>query len=144
MKTLNKVTLLGNLGRDVELRHTSSGEVVANCQLATSTDWKDKESGERQSATEWHRCVAFGKVAELIGQFCHKGSSVFFEGKLRTRRWADAQGAEQYSTEIVVDDFINLDKVAAQAKEVATGPVTFKPRTKRSALIGHGEAAPAA
>ena len=133
MKTINKVTLLGNLGRDVEMRFTTAGEPVANCQLATSTDWKDRESGERQSVTEWHRVVAFGKVAELIGQFCHKGSSVFFEGKLRTRKWADKDGAEQYSTEIVVDDFINLDKVAEQAKEVGATPVTFKPRTKRSA-----------
>ena len=83
MKTVNRVTLLGNLGRDVDMRFTTSGEPVANCQLATSTEWKDRESGERQSATEWHRVVAFGKVAELIGQFCHKGSSVFFEGKLR-------------------------------------------------------------
>ena len=133
MKTVNRVTLLGNLGRDVEMRFTSSGEPVANCQLATSTEWKDRESGERQSATEWHRVVAFGKVAELIGQFCHKGSSVFFEGKLRTRKWADKDGAEQYSTEIVVDDFINLDKVAEQAREVGAAPVTFKPRAKRSA-----------
>ena len=132
MKTVNRVTLLGNLGRDPEMRFTSTGEPVANCQLATNLEWKDRESGERQSSTEWHRIVAFGKVAELIGQFCHKGSSVFFEGKLRTRRWSDQEGADQYSTEIVVDDFINLDKVAEQAKEVVA-PVTFMPRTKRSA-----------
>ena len=83
---------------------------MANCQVATSTEWKDRESGERQSATEWHRCVAWGKLAELIGQYCRKGSAVYFEGKLRTRKWQDKDGADQYTTEIVVDEFINLDR----------------------------------
>ena len=109
MKTINKVILLGNLGRDVEMRYTASGEAMANCQVATSSEWKNRESGERQSATEWHRCVAWGKLAELIGQYCRKGSTVYFEGKLRTRKWQDNQGADQYTTELVVDDFISLD-----------------------------------
>ena len=110
MKTINKTILLGNLGRDVEMRYTANGEAVANCQLATSSEWKDRESGERQSATEWHRCVAWGKLAELIGQYCRKGSTVYFEGKLRTRKWQDKEGVDQYTTEVVVDDFINLDR----------------------------------
>jgi single-strand DNA-binding protein len=134
MKTLNKVTLLGNLGRDVELRYTTSGEAVANCQVATSTDWKDKESGERQSATEWHRCVAWGKLGELIAEYCRKGSPVYFEGKLRTRKWQDKEGVDQYTTEVVVDEFINLDRrdVEPAAAEAPAQDVT-KPAAKKSA-----------
>ena len=110
MKSVNKVTLMGNLGRDVELRYTAAGEAAANVAVATSSEWKDRESGEKQQATEWHRCVAFGKLAELIAQYCHKGSSVYFEGKLRTRKWLDKEGVAQYTTEVVIDEFINLDK----------------------------------
>jgi len=125
MKTINKVTLLGNLGRDVEMRNTANGEAVANCQVATSSEWKDRDSGERQSATEWHRCVAWGKLAELIGQYCRKGSAVYFEGKLRTRKWQDKDGADQYTTEVVVDEFINLDRRDAPegaAKDAVPAP----------------------
>jgi len=125
MKTINKVTLLGNLGRDVEMRYTANGEAVANCQVATSSEWKDRDSGERQSATEWHRCVAWGKLAELIGQYCRKGSAVYFEGKLRTRKWQDKDGADQYTTEVVVDEFINLDRRDAPegaAKDAVPAP----------------------
>ena len=125
MKTINKVTLLGNLGRDVEMRNTANGEAVANCQVATSSEWKDRDSGERQSATEWHRCVAWGKLAELIGQYCRKGSAVYFEGKLRTRKWQDKDGADQYTTEVVVDEFVNLDRRDAPegaAKDAVPAP----------------------
>ena len=122
MKTINKVILLGNVGRDVEMRYTASGEAMANCQVATSSEWKNRESGERQSATEWHRCVAWGKLAELIGQYCRKGSTVYFEGKLRTRKWQDNQGADQYTTELVVDDFISLNhRDSSEDSPKATG-----------------------
>lgn len=136
MKTINKVTLLGNLGRDVELRYTGTGEAVANCQVATSTDWKDKESGERQSATEWHRCVAWGKLAELIAEYCRKGSAVYFEGTLRTRKWQDKEGVDQYTTEVVIDEFINLDRRdadAAPATPSAQEPAVTKAGEKKTA-----------
>ena len=120
MKSLNKVVLLGNLGRDVEMRYTASGEAVANLAVATSSEWKNRETGDKEQATEWHRCVAFGKLAELIGQYCHKGSAVYLEGKLRTRKWDDKEGATHYTTEVVLDEFINLDKREAGQSESAT------------------------
>ena len=149
MKTLNKITLLGNLGRDVELRYTATGEAVANCQVATSTDWKDKESGERQSATEWHRCVAWGKLAELIAEYCRKGSPVYFEGKLRTRKWQDKEGVDQYTTEVVVDEFINLDRRDAEPAAAAASvqgtaaqeTTTTKPAARKSAPVKVRESA---
>ena len=137
MKTINKVTLLGNLGRDVEMRHLPNGEAVANLAVATSSEWKDRESGEKQQATEWHRCVAFGKLAELIGQYCSKGSSVYLEGKLRTRKWQDAEGVDRYTTEVVLDEFINLDK--RQADQAAAAP---SPTVAPSQPEAQGEAKP--
>lgn len=143
MKTINKVMLLGNLGRDVEMRYTSNGEAVANCQVATSSEWKNRESGERQSATEWHRCVAWGKLAELIGQYCRKGSTVYFEGKLRTRKWKDNEGVDQYTTELVVDDFINLDPrdTTERPSEDAAPAAEAKPAAKRASAGKVREAA---
>ena len=123
MKSLNSVQLIGNLGRDVEMRYTGSGEAVANLAIATSSEWKNRETGEKEQATEWHRCVAFGKLAELIGKYCHKGSSVYLEGKLRTRKWQDKEGKDQYTTEVVLDEFINLDKrEAGQSESAAPSP----------------------
>ena len=119
MKSLNSVQLIGNLGRDVEMRYTGSGEAVANLAIATGSEWKNRETGEKEQATEWHRCVAFGKLAELIGKYCHKGSSVYLEGKLRTRKWQDKEGKDQYTTEVVLDEFINLDKREAGQSESA-------------------------
>ena len=143
MKTINKVILLGNLGRDVEMRYTASGEAMANCQVATSSEWKNRESGERQSATEWHRCVAWGKLAELIGQYCRKGSTVYFEGKLRTRKWQDNQGADQYTTELVVDDFISLDhRDSSEDAPKATGRAADgKPAGEKASAAKAREAA---
>lgn len=122
MKTINKVTLLGNLGRDVEMRYLANGEAVANLAVATSSEWKDRESGEKQQATEWHRCVAFGKLAELIGQYCSKGSAVYLEGKLRTRKWQDKENVDRFTTEVVLDEFINLDKREADQVAQALSP----------------------
>ena len=143
MKTINKVMLLGNLGRDVEMRYTANGEAVANCQVATSSEWKDRSSGERQSATEWHRCVAWGKLAELVGQYCRKGSTVYFEGKLRTRKWQDKEGVDQYTTELVVDDFISLDPrdTGERAAKGATAAAEAKPAAKKSSAGKAREAA---
>lgn len=101
MRGVNKVILLGNLGRDPEVRYLPSGGAVANITLATSESWRDKTSGQPQEQTEWHRVVFYGKLAEVAGQFLHKGSKVYVEGALHTRKWQDkASGQDRYTTEI--------------------------------------------
>jgi single-strand DNA-binding protein len=99
---VNRVTILGNLGNDPELKYTASGSAIANLTVATSEEWKDKTTGESKSLTEWHRVVLFGKLAEVAGEYLRKGSQVYIEGQLRTRKWTDQSGQEKYTTEIVV------------------------------------------
>jgi single-strand DNA-binding protein len=100
---INKVILIGNLGVDPEVRYMPSGMAVANLRLATSESWKDKTTGEPQERTEWHRVSIFGKLGEIAGQYLKKGSKVYIEGKLRTRKWQDQSGQDRYTTEVVVD-----------------------------------------
>lgn len=100
---VNKVILIGNLGADPEVRYMPSGAAVANVTLATSESWKDKQTGEQKELTEWHRVVFFGKLAEIVGEYLRKGSQIYVEGKLRTRKWQDQSGQDKYTTEIVVD-----------------------------------------
>ena len=102
MASVNKVILLGNLGRDPETRYTTGGDAVTNLNIATSEQWKDK-NGEKQERTEWHRVVLFGRQAEIAGEYLKKGRSVFIEGRLQTRKYTDKDGVEKYSTEIVGD-----------------------------------------
>ncbi len=102
MASLNKVMLIGNLGRDPEIRYMPSGDAMANLNLATTDTWKDK-SGEKQERTEWHRIVMFGKQAEIAGEYLKKGSQVYIEGRLQTRKWTDKSNVERYTTEIVAD-----------------------------------------
>ena len=102
MASVNKVILLGNLGRDPETRYTTDGGAVTNLSIATSEQWKDK-SGEKQERTEWHRVVLFGRTAEIAGEYLKKGRSVYIEGRLQTRKYTDKDGVEKYSTEIVAD-----------------------------------------
>ena len=99
---VNKVILVGNLGNDPEIRYTPDGRAIANLSIATSESWKDK-SGQPQERTEWHRVVIFGKLAEIAGEYLRKGSQVYLEGKLQTRKWQDQQGQDKYTTEIVID-----------------------------------------
>ena len=98
---INKVILVGNLGADPETRAMPSGTTVANLRIATSESWRDKQSGEQQERTEWHRVVLFGRLGEIAAEYLKKGSQVYIEGSLRTRKWQDKQGNERYSTEIV-------------------------------------------
>ncbi|MDB6106154.1 MAG: single-stranded DNA-binding protein [Gammaproteobacteria bacterium] len=98
---INKVILVGNLGADPETRAMPSGSTVANLRIATSESWRDKQSGEQQERTEWHRVVLFGRLGEVAAEYLKKGSQVYIEGSLRTRKWQDKQGVERYSTEIV-------------------------------------------
>ncbi|WP_246506413.1 single-stranded DNA-binding protein [Kistimonas asteriae] len=100
---VNKIILIGNLGGDPETRYTPNGSAVCNLTVATSERWKDKQTGQPQEKTEWHRVVVFGKLAEIAGQYLVKGSKVYIEGKLQTRKWQDQQGNDRYTTEIVVD-----------------------------------------
>lgn len=100
---VNKVILIGNVGGDPETRYLPSGNAVTNITLATSESWKDKQTGQQQERTEWHRVVFFGKLAEIAGEYLRKGSQVYVEGSLRTRKWQDQSGQDRYTTEIVVD-----------------------------------------
>ena len=106
---VNKVILIGNLGNDPEVRYTPSGSAVASVSLATSETWKDKQSGELQERTEWHRVVFFNRLAEIVGEYLHKGSKIYVEGSLRTRKWQDKNGLERYTTEIIANEMHMLD-----------------------------------
>ncbi|MFM9270792.1 single-stranded DNA-binding protein [Halomonas elongata] len=106
---VNKVILIGNLGQDPEVRFTPSGTAVANLNLATTDTWTDRQSGQRQERTEWHRVVMFNKLAEISQQYLRKGSKVYIEGRLQTRKWQDQNGQDRYSTEIVANDMQMLD-----------------------------------
>nr|DAM87593.1 MAG TPA: Single strand binding protein [Caudoviricetes sp.] len=99
---VNKVILVGNIGNDPEVKYTASGSAIANLTVATSESWNDKATGEKREAVEWHRVVLFGKLAEVAGEYLRKGSQVYIEGQLRTRKWTDQSGQEKYTTEIVV------------------------------------------
>lgn len=100
---INKVILIGHLGQDPEVRYMPNGNAVANITLATSETWRDKQSGEQKERTEWHRVVFFGKLAEIVGEYQRKGSQIYIEGRLQTRKWQDQSGQDKYTTEVVVD-----------------------------------------
>ena len=102
MASVNKVILVGNLGRDPETRYMPDGGAITNISVATTSTWKDK-SGEKQEATEWHRVAFFGKLAEIAGEYLKKGSQVYVEGKLKTRKWQDKDGVDKYTTEVIAD-----------------------------------------
>ncbi len=101
---VNKVILVGNLGADPETRYTASGSAITNIRVATSETWKDKQTGENQERTEWHRIVFFNRLAEIAGEYLRKGSQVYVEGSLRTRKWQDQSGQDRYSTEVVASE----------------------------------------
>ncbi|SIR20205.1 single-strand binding protein [Aromatoleum tolulyticum] len=104
MASLNKVILIGNLGRDPETRYAPSGDAICNITVATTETWKDKATGERKEATEWHRVVFFGRLAEIAAQYLRKGSQIYVEGRLQTRKWQDKDGQDRYTTEIRGDE----------------------------------------
>ena len=101
---VNKVILVGNLGKDPDVRYMPSGSAVANVTLATSETWKDKQTGEKQERTEWHNIAFFGRLAEIAGEYLKKGSQVYVEGSLRTRKWQDKSGNDRYTTEVIASD----------------------------------------
>ena len=124
---VNKVILIGNLGKDPEVRYMPNGNAVANITLATSESWKDKTSGEQQEKTEWHRVVMFRRLGEIAGEYLKKGSKVYIEGKLQTRKWQDSSGNDRYTTEIVADQMQMLDSRGGSANfsgESKSAPTT--------------------
>ncbi len=102
-KGVNKAIIVGNLGKDPEIRYTASGSAIANCTIATSETWKDKQSGEKQEKTEWHRVVFFNRLAEVVAEYVKKGQQIYIEGRIQTRKWQNQEGKDQYTTEIVAD-----------------------------------------
>ena len=119
---VNKVILIGNLGQDPEVRYMPNGNAVCNITVATSENWKDKNTGENQERTEWHRVVMFRRLAEVAGEYLKKGSKVYIEGKLQTRKWQDQQGQDRYTTEIIADDMQMLDSRGGSADFAPSQP----------------------
>ena len=121
--SVNKVILIGNLGRDPEVRYTPNGLAVANITIATSEAWKDKQSGETQERTEWHRIVMYSRLAEICGEYLRKGSKIFIEGRLQTRKWQDKNtGQDRYTTEIIADSLQMLDSKGTGVSSIDNAP----------------------
>lgn len=116
-KGVNKCIIMGRLGQDPEVRYAASGTAFCNITVATSEEWKDKNTGEKKEETEWHRIVFSGKIAEIAGEYLKKGSQVFVEGKLKTRKWTDQSGQDKYTTEIVVDSFNGVMQMIGSAPQ---------------------------
>lgn len=135
-KGINKVIIVGNLGNDPEVRYLPNGNAVANISIATSESWKDKQTGEKQERTEWHRVVMFNRLGEIAGEYLRKGSKVYVEGSLRTRKWQDKDGQDRYTTEIVASEMQMLDSRG--------GAGGFDAPAQKQAAPQKSQAAPAA
>jgi single-strand DNA-binding protein len=122
MKGVNKVIVLGNVGQDPEVRYAQSGMCFCNVSVATSESWKDKQTGEGKERTEWHRVVLQGKLAEIAGEYVKKGSQVYFEGKLQTRKWQGQDGQDKYTTEIIVDSFSGVMQLLGGKQQQPSQP----------------------
>jgi single-strand DNA-binding protein len=137
MASVNKVILIGNLGRDPEVRYTPNGAAICNVTIATSRNWKAKDSGEKMEETEWHRVVFYDRLAEIAGEYLKKGRSVYVEGRLKTRKWQDKEGVEKYTTEIIAEEMKMLgnregmgggaEEGAAPSRAPAQRPAGGKP-----------------
>ena len=146
MASINKVILVGNLGRDPETRYMPEGGAVTNVSIATTDTWKDKTSGEKKEATEWHRVVFFNRLAEIAGEYLKKGSQVYVEGRLRTRKWQDKEGQDKYTTEIVCDTMQMLGGRQGMGEGGGRGPDRGSDRgeaSDRGAPSPEGRPAPA-
>ena len=142
MSSVNKVILIGNLGKDPEMRYLPSGEAIANFSVATSENWTDKTSGDKKEATEWHRVVFFGRTAEVIGQYVKKGSKIYVEGRLQTRKWQDKEGQDRYTTEVRGDVMRMLDKRGDSSGPMDPDAASGEPRRSAPAKSA-ARAAPA-
>jgi single-strand DNA-binding protein len=148
-KGVNKAIILGNVGQDPEVRFLPSGVAVANVSIATSEKWKDKQSGQQQERTEWHRCVFFDKLAEIVQQYVKKGSKLYVEGQLQTRKWQAQDGTDRYSTEIKVRDMQMLDgapggQQGQQPRQQPQQPQQQSPGQQGAALYGGQQQGPGA
>lgn len=140
---VNKVILIGTLGSDPEVRFMPNGNAVANISLATNESWKDKNSGQMQEKTEWHRVVVFGKLAEVAGEYLRKGSQVYFEGKLQTRKWQDqATGQDKFTTEVVVDFGGQMQMLGGRSDNAGASAGGFQPQQKAQQPGGFAQQAP--
>ena len=128
---VNKVILVGTLGKDPEVKRMGNGNSVANLSLATSESWRDKNTGEQKEVTEWHRVVIFGKLAEVAGEYLKKGSQVYIEGKLQTRKWQDQSGADRYSTEVVVNPIGGMMQMLGGRQQSDNQPKQQRPQQQR-------------
>ena len=137
-KGVNKVIICGNLGQDPEVRYMPNGNAVANISVATSESWKDKATQEQKEETEWHRCVCYGKLAEIIGEYLKKGSKIYLEGKLKTRKWKDQQSVDRYTTEIVFDEMQMID---GKQQGASPSPPPQQPQRQVQQLQNNGYAA---
>lgn len=142
-KGINKVILIGHLGADPEIRYMPSGNAVANVSLATTESWKDKQTGESQEKTEWHRVCFFSRLAEIVGEYCRKGSKIYIEGKLQTRKWQDQNGVERYTTEIIANEMQMLDSKGMGAGMGQSAQASFSKPQENSGFAGQA-VAPAA
>lgn len=133
MASVNKVILIGNLGKDPETRYAPSGDAICSITLATTDSWRDKNSGEKKEATEWHRVIFFGKLAEIAGQYLRKGSQAYIEGSLRTRKWQDKDGQDRYTTEIRADVMKMLGSKEGGGSRQSGGDAPPQPRQPASA-----------
>lgn len=124
--SVNKVIIIGHLGKDPETRYSGSGDAICNVTVATSESWKDKSTGEKKEQTEWHRVVIYGKLAEVAAKYLQKGSQVYFEGKLQTRKWTDKEGQERYTTEINAREMTLLGGKPAAGREAPQKPAQAK------------------
>jgi single-strand DNA-binding protein len=132
MASVNKVILIGNLGTDPELRYTANGSAICNARIATTESWKDKASGEKRESTEWHRVVFYRQLAEIAGQYLKKGSSVYIEGRIKTRKWQDKDGQDRYTTEIEADEMTMLgSKSASNGAALKTPQADWEKNTGR-------------
>lgn len=140
MKGINKVILIGNLGQDPEIRYTSGGMAIATLSLATSESWRDKQTGEQKERTEWHRVVLVGKLAEVAGQYLKKGSQVYVEGKLQTRKWQDQTGQDRYTTEVQVDSFTGvLQMLGGKPQQGSSQKAQSQPPARPAATPSAGQ-----
>ena len=140
MKGINKVILIGNLGHDPEIRYTSGGMAIATLSLATSESWRDKQTGEQKERTEWHRVVLVGKLAEVAGQYLKKGSQVYVEGKLQTRKWQDQSGQDRYTTEVQVDSFTGvLQMLGGKPQQGSSQKAQSQPPARPAATPSAGQ-----
>lgn len=137
---INKVILVGNVGIDPDIRYMPNGNAATTLSVATSESWKDKQTGEKQERTEWHRVVCFNRLGEIAGEYVKKGSKLYVEGSLRTRKWQDPQGQERYTTEIIASDIQMLDTKGASAGGYSE---SYAPQTERSGQQSSANKSPA-